>query len=76
MDDLKIRAWQKDALIPGYDSALWRRDAFGDTIAFAASGNSHSDHGWDIDQSVPVAAGGSDLISNLRPLHWRANVAR
>ena len=76
MDDLKIRAWQKDALIPGYDSALWRRDAFGDTISFAAYGNSNSDHGWEIDPIVPVAAGGSDLISNLRPLHWRANVAR
>ena len=72
----KIQVWQKGAIVPGYDAALWRHDAFGNTISFSAYGDRNSDHGWEIDHIVPVANGGSDLLVNLRPLYWGANVAR
>ena len=75
-DLIKNQVWQKGAIIPGYDAVLWRRDAGGNAISFSEYGNRDSDYGWEIDHIIPVANGGSDLLSNLRPLHWKANVAR
>ena len=75
-DDLVIAVWEKGEVIPDYDATQWRRDAFGTAISFAAYGDRDSDSGWEIDHIVPVADGGDDLLSNLRPLHWKANVAR
>ena len=68
--------WDKGTVIPNYDPAIWRHDAYGNVISFAAHGDRTSDYGWEIDHILPVASGGSDDISNLRPLHWKANVAR
>ena len=77
MSDLnKITVWNKGTTIPNYDAAEWRHDAFGNSISFAAYGDRDSDYGWEIDHIVPVAEGGDDLLANLRPLHWKANVAR
>ena len=39
-------------------------------------GNRDSDHGWEIDHITPLAQGGSNHLSNLRPLNWKSNVAR
>lgn len=71
-----LAVWEKGTIIPGYDHNRWRRDAYGNNISFAAYGNRNSDYGWEVDHIVPVALGGTDAFSNLRPLHWRANVAR
>ena len=71
-----IAVWNKGTTIPNYDAAQWRQDSSGNVISLAVYGDRNSDHGWEIDHIVPVADGGSDLISNLRPLHWKANVAR
>ncbi len=71
-----LEVWEKGAIILNYDPALWRRDAFGRTMSFSAYGSRNSDYGWEIDHILPVADGGTDDIDNLRPLHWRSNLAR
>lgn len=71
----KLAVWSKGQIIPGYDASLWRYDAYGHVIAFSEYGNRQSAHGWEIDHIVAVAIGGSDHISNLRPLHCMNNAA-
>ena len=77
MSDLnKIAVWNKGTTIPNYDAVKWRKDSDGNVISFTEHGNRDSNYGWEIDHIVPVAEGGGDLLANLRPLHWTANVAR
>lgn len=65
--------WLKAATVSGYDPKLIRMDRWGALIAFLEYGNVHSDFGWEIDHEIPVSHGGSDLLVNLQPLHWRNN---
>ena len=39
-------------------------------------GNRYSAYGWEIDHIRLRTFGGSDGISDLRPLHWRNNILR
>ena len=75
-EELKSYVWIKGKIITGYDPAVWRRDDFGNNILFSAYGDRDSEYGWEIDHIIPVSQGGSNLLSNLRPLHWKPNVRR
>jgi len=68
-----LTVWQKAATVPGMNPAIMRQDACRAWIKFGDYGNRNSQYGWEIDHNFPVALGGSDAMSNLRPLHWQNN---
>ena len=72
----KLAVWSKGAIIPGLDPLVWRSDRYGNMIKFDERGNRNSQHGWEIDHITPASLRGSDDISNLQPLHWKANASK
>lgn len=74
-DARKFAVWSKGHEIEGMHPAEWRRDDFGHLISFSDYGKSTSPHGWEIDHIRAKAIGGSDDISNLRPLRCAVNSA-
>ena len=71
--DMKCVVWNKAQVIPGRNPDEFRRDDLGNVIRFQEYGM-NTPRGWHYDHfPTPAALGGSDEISNLRPLHWRAN---
>ncbi|MDE2645692.1 MAG: HNH endonuclease [Bacteroidota bacterium] len=68
--------WQKAREIPGFSSLIWRWDDFGRVIRYTDYGNRQSQWGWEIDHITPKSEGGTDLLSNLRPLNWVSNLER
>jgi len=73
--NLVNRVWGKGHPVPGRDPRISRKDDEGNLIDRHLYGM-RSGAGWEIDHIVPDARGGSDDLSNLRPLHWQANAAR
>lgn len=69
----RLAVWNKGTIIPNFDAAIWRWDAFGHVIHYADYGDRNSAYGWEIDHIHAVALGDSDDISNLRPLHCSNN---
>ncbi len=69
----KFFVWMHGIEVFGLDKNEWRHDEFGNLIRFSDYGNRQSPYGWEIDHRHPKALGGSSLLSNLRPLHHRAN---
>ena len=65
--------WEKGRAVLGYDPKIWRKDDFGWWMRFSDHGNLQSEYGWQEDHKVPVAVGGSDDLSNMRPLHHHNN---
>jgi hypothetical protein len=67
------RVWQKGTPVSGY-SSNFRRDTCGAWMEKSRYGDRSSSFGWEIDHEQPVAADGSDDLSNLQPLQWQNNV--
>lgn len=70
-DEIIQKVWEKARIVPNNDSNKWRKDECGAWIARDEYGNRNSQYGWEIDHISP---GGSDSVSNLRPLQWQNNV--
>lgn len=68
--------WSKAVAVHGYDPNAYRLDQCGAWIAWRDYGNRNSQNGWEVDHILPVAHGGSDNLSNLRPLHWQNNARK
>lgn len=64
--------WEKGRKIEGYDESLFRKDACGAWIMRDKYGEKHI-FGWEIDHIYPKERGGTDIIQNLRPLHYQNN---
>jgi len=72
----RLAVWNKATPILGQHPALCRQDVFGNRIEFLEYGNRCSAFGWEFDHyPLPSSLGGTDDVSNLRPLHWRANAS-
>lgn len=70
------KVWEKGNIVPGNDQDVWRKDQCGAWISRSYYGNRNSQYGWEIDHITPESLGGSDELTNLRPLHWENNVIR
>jgi hypothetical protein len=67
------QVWEKGQIINGVDPSIWRKDQCSAWINRNAYGDRSSTYGWEVDHISP---GGSDNLPNLRPLHWKNNVAK
>ena len=70
------KIWQKGKEICGADPNLWRNDEFDLPMCRDEYGNRNSEFGWEVDHILPVSMGGSDELTNLRPLNWYSNASR
>ena len=52
------------------------KDPYGTWIEKTAYGDENSKFGWDLDHIVPKSRGGTNAMSNLRPMHYSNNRAR
>lgn len=68
--------WRKATVDSNNDPNKFRKDACGAWIRRDQHGVRDSLYGWEIDHIRPVSQGGSDLLANLRPLHWENNVRK
>ncbi|GLH67166.1 HNH endonuclease signature motif containing protein [Geothrix edaphica] len=65
------QVWEKGEKVANNDPNEWRKDQCGAWIYRKHYGNRDSQYGWEIDH---VSPGGSDDVSNLRPLQWKNNL--
>ena len=69
--------WRKATIVAGVDPRYRRKDACGAWIDRNKYGDTvYNGYGWEIDHLIPVAAGGTDGLANLQPLHWQNNRAK
>lgn len=75
-EELIDMVWEKGQRIEGMNPNLFRKDPCGAIIARNQYGNRIAPFGWEIDHVYPQSRGGDDNNLNLRPMHWRNNVAK
>jgi len=75
-DTVVQRVWEKGTIVSGASPDEWRKDACGAWINRGYYGRIDNIYGWEVDHMVPKLRGGSDDLSNLRPLQWENNRAK
>ena len=71
-----LAVWNKGKVDAQNDHSVWRKDECGAWIRFASYGNRSDQYGWEIDHITSKDHGGSDALSNLRPLQWQNNLSK
>ena len=75
--DAIAKVWEKARYVNAENEKKgFRKDQCGAWINFNNYGDRESLWGWEIDHITPVADGGPDVVSNLRPLHWKNNLSK
>lgn len=69
------RVWRKGHTIHDQSPEVAKRDRCGALIKRSDYGEMVKT-GWEIDHIIPVSKGGTDDLSNLRPLQWENNRAK
>jgi len=77
-DDIVQKVWEKGTIAIGIDSNHRRKDMCGALIDRNMYGDrsSQNNTGWEIDHIKPESDGGTDDLSNLRPLQWYNNATK
>lgn len=77
-EDIIQRVWEKGQIVSGCDSNQYRKDVCGAWIERNMYGDrsSQNNYGWEIDHIKPESSGGTDDLSNLRPLQWYNNATK
>lgn len=70
------KVWEKGTVVSSNYANEWRKDQCTAWINRKNYGDRNSRYGWEIDHIVPTSSGGSDSLSNLRPLHWKNNAEK
>jgi 5-methylcytosine-specific restriction endonuclease McrA len=70
------RTWEKGRILGDNNPAVWRQDECRAWIRKKYYGNRNSKYGWEIDHIKPESEGGTDALSNLRPLQWENNASK
>lgn len=63
--------WKKAHKIKGQNSSVYRKDEFCMWIKYSEYGNHADALGWEVDYVVPKSEGGTNDISNLKPIQWK-----
>ena len=71
-----LAVWNKGKIVGQNDPKEWRQDECGAWMYFGSYGNRNSQYGWEIDHITSKDHGGTDALSNLRPLQWQNNLSK
>lgn len=72
----KLAVWNKGKVAENNDPKIYRKDECGAWIQFSKYGDRNSMYGWEIDHITSQDHGGSNALSNLRPLQWKNNASK
>lgn len=75
-EELIQKVWEKATVVHEYNSEKFRQAHCKAWIVRSEYGNRESPYGWEIDHIKPLSEGGTDDLSNLRPLQWENNASK